>query len=514
MANDKLSLIWDKVDKSSNHETEINELRDENDKLPGIYLFISIDLVDSTIFKTRFTHYWPFVIQSFYRIVTRALGTDNSYRENNQIKYVGKKEDYEKEKVKTGGYKVWKLVGDEVLIYHKIVSKKEVLNTIRILQHLTRNIIDLFETQANERLSGEELDEFRKIARRHLAAKTTVWAAKCGDVINLKYPNMYYDSSNYIDSLESCLDFLGPDIDAGFRLCKYAEKNKVIISPNLVALLTASNNASNEDSELEHEINSFRIVAYLELEDIWEKRLYPIFMYLPSSKPNADISDWKALFEYDEWKSSRLTEYIFHDSQNFLGTNGTKDFLPDKLENIYRDLGRYEEIEELKADFLKQIHALEKADTSIAAPRHRFEFHISCACYNSQAKKLWVQDHEYHGLSFGCIKIDMNHDYREKVIESYRNKYNLNITLSDDPQILSLYSVNRETKDEILGIIILAEGNPADNAKLTKDNGWYSFSGIEKMKKTKQKHIQEFYKVVEKIKNIVDNKIRYPSNQP
>ena len=141
------------IDQSSQEKAYEKDL----EKKAGIYMFISIDLVNSTIFKTRYTEYWSFVIKSFYKIVTTVLGAEDSYRGVDSVRYIGKKEKYDSEKMKTDGFKVWKLVGDEVLLYHKIVSISEVLNTVRIVNYITRNIRELIVTNSK---NNKEYDQY------------------------------------------------------------------------------------------------------------------------------------------------------------------------------------------------------------------------------------------------------------------------------------------------------------------------------------------------------------------
>lgn len=471
----------------------------------GIYLFISIDLVNSTIFKTRYTKYWPFVIQNFYDIVKATLGTEGMYRDqklSDKISYIGKKEDYGLEKIKTGGFKIWKLVGDEVLVYHKIVSVSELINTIRVMDYVTRNIAELFISGSNDCYSDGERDEFIRIAKRHLAAKTTMWTAMCGEKITLECPNMFYDSSGYVGTSEIILDFLGPDIDAGFRLCNYAEKNKTIVSPNLVALLSTHMEREQRDqSELKNEIEgAFRIVTYVELEDVWEKRLYPVFLYNSNVDSTGNLETWKKLFEYDEQQTSRLGKNIFEESQLQI-----QEYSYKKLDKIYRDLGRYEEIEKLKQSFKEQIEELSKGhNLQIPIEAHKFEFHISCVCCDKAGKKIWIHDHMQHGLSFGCVKIDINHDYREIVEKAYKEKYNIVLSLKEDAPLLSFYSVSRHGgKEEILGVILFATGEPIDSQK-TQKNGWYSLEGAKKLGNNScKKKIYEYNFVIEKVEELL-----------
>lgn len=476
----------------------------------GVYLFISIDLVNSTLFKSRYKKYWPFVIKTFYKIVknavgpsgtNRPVGTDGSYQgiePSDQITYLGEKDKYNNEKTKTDGFKIWKLVGDEVLVYHKIVSIREVINTIRIMNYLTKHIVEYFEHFCSRDGNGfleEEKKEVLQIIKRHLAAKTTMWVAMCGASITLECPNMFYNYSSYCDAGadEEILDFLGPDMDAGFRLCEYAEKNKVIISPNLVAILaTHVERDMKEETELKKELeDSFRIVAYVKLEDVWDKRLYPVFMY------NTEREKWKDLFEYDERQTSRLAHFIFDNSEDF----HTEEYTYKKLEKIYKDLGRYDEIEQLKNNFIKQIDDLANVTPTIPQEEHKFEFHISCLCYDKERDKVWICDHLHHGLSFGCIKIDMNHDYLDVVKDKYKQRYNINIVVKENPPLLSLYSVNRnEGKEEVLGVIIFVEGTAVDRKEITQKNGWYSLEKAKKIgENPKKKKIKEYSFVLSKV---------------
>lgn len=472
------------------------------ENLSGIYVFISIDLVNSTIFKTRYTQYWPLVIRSFYNIVTSALGVEEAYRSKEAIGYIGTKEKFDSEKMKTKGFKVWKLVGDEVLLCHKIVSVSEVLNTVRIMHYITCNIMKLFVKKGKDffKDDSKSFEEFSRIAQRHLSAKTTIWCAKCGEEITLDCPNMLYDSSNYMDSEGTYLDFLGPDIDAGFRLCRYAEKNKVIISPNLVSLLSTQME-KKEETELCGEIRScFRIVSYVELEDVWEKRLYPVFLYCPQENGNMNNNNWKELFEYDEVKTSKLSKYIFEVDDFY----NSKEYSYEKLDRIYRDLGRADEINSLKETFRNQTEQLLQVKNIIERPEHRFEFHIACACYNKEKKKIWIERHPVHGLSFGCIRIDMNHNYKEKVRQFYREKHRINICFEEELRFLSLYSVSRKNrKEEILGIIFLVDAEPISGVTAKQENGWYSFSGLQRLIRNDHKRINEFEDVIGKIQTMV-----------
>src|ERR1700677_4339458 len=68
---------------------------------PGVYLFFSFDLVNSTQFKASQPKEWPVVVTRFYELITAELIT----RLSSAI--------------------IWKFVGDEVLFFKQIISRQD-----------------------------------------------------------------------------------------------------------------------------------------------------------------------------------------------------------------------------------------------------------------------------------------------------------------------------------------------------------------------------------------------------
>ncbi len=203
--------------------------------IEGIYIFISFDLVNSTLFKSRHMELWPEFISTFYLSVVTEFGI-NTYRdtpedENN----LGN--EYLKTIQKTGGFYLWKLVGDEVLLYHKVVSKDELYQTIlyidRKRQFLIKSTIDkyLWNRYPLSRIKEEEIsDETRKREKQiqdmkrnecehllwqYFSVKTTVWLGSCASDsknVSVKKPNVIYDTmslNNESISGNTQLDFCG-----------------------------------------------------------------------------------------------------------------------------------------------------------------------------------------------------------------------------------------------------------------------------------------------------------------
>ena len=262
-----------------------------------IYLFISFDLVDSTVFKTKIENksIWQYVIFYFYDTFNIAKTT------------ILKK------------MFVWKYIGDEIILCAKIDSIDE-------LQDIPKKAFEL------QNKISKEIQERFKIK---LDIKGALWLA----------PVVYYDrgqieefnknakskGSNRIknniyknikiilnNGLVPTYDFLGPDIDTGFRIAKYAYKNKIILSAEYAYLLLKQLD--------EAEKKKIKIVSFEHLKGVWDDRAYPIIWY---------YNDWSNInddFEYDEYKKNN----IIRDIKN------RKDL--SYLETVFKQLTKLDEI--------------------------------------------------------------------------------------------------------------------------------------------------------------------------
>lgn len=82
----------------------------------GVFLYFSFDLADSTAFKNEHVALWSTVFTSFYAKILESLGVEN-YKTPNS--------DYDDSVCVR---KLWKLIGDEVLIYVYINDWSQLYN--------------------------------------------------------------------------------------------------------------------------------------------------------------------------------------------------------------------------------------------------------------------------------------------------------------------------------------------------------------------------------------------------
>lgn len=437
----------------------------------GVYVFISFDLTNSTVFKGRHKKIWPAFVSSFYEIVFEAFGINDGTVTDDMV---GKNktfggfslEKYVKEAGKTKGFHLWKLLGDEILIYHKITSKEEMYATIPFVDTMRQNIVEksinrclttLFPKQNATDEEKEKKLEYKILLTQYFNIKTTMWIGNCAydyKNMNSRMPNAIYGVKNIGKNEFSWdeFDFLGPDIDEGFRLSQYSERGVMLVSPKMVCALFVL--FANDNDKLNALIRYFKIMNYVSLKGVWEQRPYPLIMFSQIGVEDVDsIEAWKTQFEYDAFENSFLYKNIDMYGENFLYNSR---FSVMKLQKIYEDMKRTQEIDDIVAEIEEQT-AVQYEPNLLKKPTS-FEYHISCLCCDNKGN-YWITKHATHGWSFGCVQVATS-EYCDYVKEAYKLKYKLEIEVDKSSPILCFYTAKRSEENggtSILGTIILAK---------------------------------------------------------
>ena len=182
---------------------------------PLFYVFFSFDLVNSTIYKNEQKEKWPIVFAQFYQIIREEI-----------------KKEFQ-------GIKVWKYIGDEILFYKMLNSTEELFEIVHgsfkalncTLKNLKNSFRDIFKP---------------------LSLKGTIWGAPVMHVRGEELKKLEMEKSQNIaldvvyENQVSLKDFMGPDIDIGFRISKYAEKEKLVISADLAYMLLTAHPPNKE----------------------------------------------------------------------------------------------------------------------------------------------------------------------------------------------------------------------------------------------------------------------------
>lgn len=190
------------------------------------YLFVSFDLFNSTAFKYKYKNWFKLycdILQSIEKNVTK------------------------------NGFTLWKAIGDE-LVFNKTLSVKNIKNDIEKINKLMAELLkDIYE-------NGKSKELFPDI--KQLSIKTAMW------IIHTE--NSCIESTDYELKINDRDDYLGKEMDTGFRMSSYALRSKTVLSASIVFLLCKYN---------KEVLNRIRIIGYNKMKGIWDNYEYPICVY-------------------------------------------------------------------------------------------------------------------------------------------------------------------------------------------------------------------------------------------
>lgn len=251
---DKMELLFDDLEKpeaiveaqySSEATSEENKGQSH---FARVGLFFSFDIVNSTMYKTM-TGNWPVVI--------RGLLEDIRAR-------VFKMQDL-------SSCNLWRVIGDEMVFVMMIDTKEELGLAVESIFEVTQKVSKLlktgkfFETLEGQTIQRQDL-ELLKI-QTPLSVKSAAWIAIINEKIESPYECIKF---NYSASPQNQIitEYLGRDIDAGFRLKGYTQDRRLVVSFELAYILECL----GKKKEL-------YIMDYVRLKGVWNNSLYPIIWF-------------------------------------------------------------------------------------------------------------------------------------------------------------------------------------------------------------------------------------------
>jgi isopentenyldiphosphate isomerase len=338
---------------------------------------------------------------------------------------------------------VWKMIGDEILFYLCVDSENILYESPKKTFDVLRKCIAFIEQTEK--------------AKPLLSVKATLWSASVHySKETSTHTNIIVKEWQYDDEI---LDFLGPDIDIGFRIAKYSLAAVLVIEAKLACLLTKL----KTDIESNHISKYMRIVSCQQLKGVWDGRHYPIVWYR---------DDWtysQNMFVYDEKYNSEIVHQIE-------ASKGTSLVDVEQLTKIFSDLNRTSEIEDLRDSIVKTDNAF--MQKKIARDKMG-ELHVVAVCANSESKILIAKraankDTLPDTWEFGCAQLHINQNFLTAINEGYENDFGVKVNfLQENP--IGLYEVkkSRENNRVVPGIIFacrIVEGED----KITLDNSRHS----------------------------------------
>jgi hypothetical protein len=390
--------------------------------------FLSYDIVNSTEFKIRSPDTWQNVVKNFYKLAisdTKRL---------------------------IPGCSVWKKAGDEVLLYFQIHEPSGIINTIE----------NIASTQALLRSRFKSETHTRGI----LDVKATLWSAQVG---RSDAPNLI------LSETDGSLDFIGPEIDFGFRLTTCSAPGILVVDPKIVWIL--ENQAENTSNSSQSILKHTRLISYETLKGVWNNRYIPIYWYHPIINSPTDI------LPFDEFKRNHLA--------NSLLEGKTKSI---SLKKIGKDLGVIDSWDQL----ISTIGKGERIGQSPVESNKQAEIHLVAICINDEAKilcgKRLTSKQRFPGMwEFGCTQLYAGADTIFDIIASeYLTDFGVSIrnligeTNAPTPIATFGFRENDQYGRWIPGIIFVASGTGITHESSEKysEMRWLSIDEIDRIEET------------------------------
>ena len=257
--------------------------------VPVAKLFFSFDIVNSTVYKAN-TVNWPIIIKGLLDYIRRCVQREADLQ----------------------GASLWRVIGDEMVFVYQIIDKRELYPAVDAIFRITQRVSlsirtgKFFNTLEEQKLQKAEIEVLK--SQEILSIKAAAWIAAISKEMKSPYDNIQteYESDG---SNIPIVEYLGRDIDTGFRLKAYTQRRRLIVSFELACLIA-------EFLEKEAE-NLFYIIDYAKLKGVWNRALYPIIWYYKKetlkeanelSGTDEEILDFKDSFYYDEADGNELVE--------------------------------------------------------------------------------------------------------------------------------------------------------------------------------------------------------------
>lgn len=226
------------------------QIKEKDVKVKAL-IFFSVDIVDSAAYKSRFINEWSRVFMKFFRIFPAIL--------NERCKgfQIPRHEDFP---IDLPHPKIWKLVGDEILFFIDICesfnqlrdkyNKKLKLDYYELVVYYTilfrRLIIDLNKERKKKKDKEKDREQIKHCPAFKI--KGAAWFANVVEGPN--YDHRYGNIKIRLDHTkadEKKPDFIGRQIDIGFRIAKYSTLNRFVISVEFAIILLRDNYLTIED---------------------------------------------------------------------------------------------------------------------------------------------------------------------------------------------------------------------------------------------------------------------------
>lgn len=447
-----LQSIVNQISKLS--ECQLDELseRKEKEEQPmkkDVVLFFSFDVVNSTAYKTINYYGWAQVLNLLFKELREEV--------RNKIE----------------GSEMWRVLGDEAIFIVKIRDEDELRVYInKIFEIMVSTIAKLKAGKFFQINKNFALMKVQNI----LSLKTSAWIAAVNDVGDIDNKEIAsVDLDNIFERYQTkegyeIFEFLGNDIDTGFRVASQTQDGRLALSFELAYLI----------SQKTETLSYLHIITYRRLKGVWKEKLYPIIWY---HDPKAFLQNYNKEVQFQDsftfdacGESDLIKEYYDHQEQS------PKD-------NIIRDSRMYNEPyyalnkilqDRGLSDKIERIQQLIKDSTYDRTRYLNTEFmqvHCVAVCFTIEesgeikilvAKRQKTRRKLNGKWEFGCAKAVIDKSIAQRIKEEYKQDFGIDIEPvldktreMEEPIPIALYHVSHDFENdsdkEDKGIITLAQ---------------------------------------------------------
>lgn len=181
---------------------KINNLTQEGKNSSArVELFFSFDIVDSTAFKVVHTDWAQKIVKQVSRIIDAVTG-------------------------RIIGATLWRIIGDELVFAYEINDIEDVYQIIDAIYEI------LIDNQSN--YCGDSNKNLKEdLSSATFDTKAAAWIApvkNCSNGVPGDLPNYDNIRMDYKFENRKIHEFLGTDIDTGFRIKKETERRRLVVS--------------------------------------------------------------------------------------------------------------------------------------------------------------------------------------------------------------------------------------------------------------------------------------------
>lgn len=356
---------------------------EEHCKLEGdseLFLFVSFDIFNSTKLKYS-NHEW-------FEIIKVLLNETFN------------------------GTRFWKFNGDEIIFYYPI---NNLLYMIQIIESCYEKLFQL-------------RTDFEKI-NKNILIKGTIWLARANNALE--------DDYNKKIKLDDYYEFVGRNIDEGFRLTKHSSVQRIVVDPKIVYLLlealdvlnhrniTYTDNFSksilNDSSEgeirqLKRTVDSIHFIGCTRCKGVWGDNPYPIFWFYKDSD-NSQNDHYNEYFDGVHIWDKRFDKITENDYRSKIG-------------QIFEIVNEEDEFQRIKQ--LLSMHGTVKKPFD-----KKPNLYYMVACYSPNSGKVLIgkrspkRNHLRNVWDFGNVKYQ-NTNVIGTIKQDYLNVFGIDISLELD----------------------------------------------------------------------------------